>query len=129
MIEHYPTIKLLHMSCAWLSLSGFILRATWALRDSPLLRHRLARIIPISIDSVLLGSALTLAGLSGQWPQQQPWLSAKLVALLVYIGLGMVALHWGRQRAQRAVAAALAVAVFAYMLAVASTRSVLPGVA
>ena len=71
---------------------------------------------------------MTLAGLSGQWPLAQAWLSAKLLALLVYIGLGMVALHWGRTRAQQAYALGAASAVFAYMVAVAMTRSALPWV-
>jgi uncharacterized membrane protein SirB2 len=126
-IEYYAGIKLLHMSCAWLSISGFLLRAIWSLRDSPLLRHPLARKIPISIDTILLLSALTLASLSGQWPGQQSWLSAKLLALLVYILLGMVALHWGKTPSQRALASAAAVGVFAYMVAVATQRSPLPG--
>lgn len=127
MIEYYASIKLLHMSCAWLSISGFLLRTVWSLRESPLLRHPLARKIPIAVDTLLLLSALTLATLSGQWPFQQSWLSAKLVALLVYIMLGMVALHWGKTRSQRALASAAAVAAFAYLLAVATQRTPLPG--
>lgn len=127
MIEYYASIKLLHMSCAWLSISGFLLRTGWSLRESPLLRHPLARKIPIAVDTLLLLSALTLATLSAQWPFQQSWLSAKLVALLVYIMLGMFALHWGKTRSQRALASAAAVAVFAYLLAVATQRTPLPG--
>jgi uncharacterized membrane protein SirB2 len=126
LIEYYGQIKLLHMSCAWLSISGFLLRGYWSLRDSPYLRHPLARKLPITIDSLLLLSALTLATLSSQWPLQQSWLSAKLLALLLYILLGMVGLHWGRTQSQRTLALAAAVMVFAYMLAVATQRTPLP---
>jgi uncharacterized membrane protein SirB2 len=127
-IEYYPAIKLLHMSCAWLSISGFLLRGCWSLLESPLLRHPLARKIPITIDTLLLLSALAMATLSGQWPLQQGWLTAKLLALLVYILLGMVALHWGKTRAQRGLGVFAAVVVFVYILGVATQRTPLPWV-
>jgi uncharacterized membrane protein SirB2 len=114
------------MSCAWLSLCGFLLRGVWSLRESPQLRHPLARKLPIVVDSTLLLSALCLATLSSQWPVQQSWLSAKLLALIVYIILGMVALHWGRTRFQRGIGFACALLVFAYILAVATLRSPTP---
>ena len=126
MIEYYAQIKLLPMSCAWRSICGFILRGTWSLRGSAILAQPLARKIPISIDTLLLASALTLAALSDQWPLQQSWLTAKLVALLAYILLGMVALHWGKTGTQRLIAFAAAITVFAYLLAVASQRTPYP---
>ena len=61
MIECYAQIKLLHKSCAWLSISGFLLRGYWSLQESTLLRHSPARKIPISVDSLLLLSALAIA--------------------------------------------------------------------
>jgi uncharacterized membrane protein SirB2 len=114
------------MACAALSISGFLLRGYWKLAGSPLLAHRNARLLPICIDTLLLLSALTLAALSAQWPFARDWLSAKLLALLVYIMLGMVALHWGRNRRQQAAGMVAAAVIFAYMVAVAVTRSVLP---
>jgi uncharacterized membrane protein SirB2 len=128
LIEFYPWIKLLHMSCAWLSLSGFLLRGFWSLRESPQLKHPLARKLPILVDSTLLLSALCLATLSSQWPFQQAWLSAKLLGLLVYILLGMIALHWGRTRLQRGIGLAAALMVFIYLLSVATQRSPTPWV-
>ena len=52
-----------------------------------------------------------------------PWLAAKLVALLAYIGLGALALRPGRSKGARAAAWLAALAVFAYIAAVAVTRS------
>jgi uncharacterized membrane protein SirB2 len=124
--EYYPALKLVHMTCAWLSISGFILRGFWMLQGSPLLRLGLTRRLAMSIDSLLLLSALGLATLSQQWPLQQAWLSAKLAALLAYIGLGMVALHWGRNRAERGVALAAAMVTFGYIVSVATSRQVWP---
>lgn len=95
------------------------------LRDNPLLQHRLSRILPHLIDTVLLGSAIALAWLSQQYPLQQHWLSAKVLALLVYIGLGTFALKRGKTRTGRAVFCVLALVVAVYILAVAHTRNAL----
>ena len=67
-----------------------------------------------------------MAWLSQQYPFVAGWLTAKLLALVAYIGLGLVALRLGPTRAVRAVAFIAAVTAFGYMLAVAFTRSPLP---
>jgi uncharacterized membrane protein SirB2 len=61
-----------------------------------------------------------------QYPGTAPWITAKLVAVLVYIGLGMVALRFGRSRPVRAGAWVAALVVFGYIVAVAVTRNPLP---
>ena len=126
MIEYYPQIKLLHMSCAWLSIAGFGIRGLAALVDSSWLKRPIARYLPMTIDTLLLLSALTLAALSGQWPWAEAWLAAKLTALVIYILLGMVALHWGRTKTQQGLAFCAAQLSFAYIISVATTRSALP---
>lgn len=122
----YAAIKLVHLGCAALSFSLFFLRGVWLLNAPQRLQRRWVRILPHVIDSVLLGSAATLAVLSRQYPGVETWLSAKVVALLVYIALGMVALKRGRTRGIRLFAWLTAMAVFAYIVAVAHTRSAWP---
>ncbi len=122
----YALIKLVHMSCAALSFSLFFLRGVWMLRAPERLQLRWVRIAPHVIDTTLLGSAVTLAVLSRQYPGVENWLTAKVVALLVYIALGMVALRRGRTRGARTVAWLAALAVFGYIVAVARTRSAWP---
>lgn len=122
----YALIKLVHMSCAALSFSLFFLRGVWMLRAPERLQQRWVRIAPHVIDTTLLGSAVTLAVLSRQYPGVENWLTAKVVALLVYIALGMVALRRGRTRGARTVAWLAALAVFGYIVAVARTRSAWP---
>jgi uncharacterized membrane protein SirB2 len=117
----YLAVRHLHMGCAALSGSLFLLRGVWMLRASPMLQQRWVRVLPHCIDTALLASALVLVFWSGQYPFAQPWLGAKVVALLLYIGLGTVAL---KRRSAPAFAAALL--TFAYIAAVASTRQVLP---
>lgn len=122
-MEHYALIKHLHVTAATLSLAFFLLRAWWSVREVPLLQRRWVKIAPHLIDTALLGLGVTLMVLLSAWPHQQPWLAAKLIALLGYIGLGTLAIKRGRTPAVRGVAALAAVATFAYMLGAAVTHS------
>ncbi|MFZ6767923.1 SirB2 family protein [Undibacterium sp. Di26W] len=126
MLPSYLAIKHLHMTCAALSGSLFLLRGIWMWRSSSMLARRWVRILPHVIDTVLLASALTLAIWSGQYPFRQDWLTAKLLALILYIVLGTVALKRGKTPAIRAVALVAALLVFAYIVSVALTRQVFP---
>ncbi len=122
----YLLVKHVHVTCVVLSGAGFALRGAWMLTDSPLIRHRLTRIVPHIVDTLLLGSAITLVVLAGWYPTTHAWVAAKIVALVVYIVLGTVALKRGRTRAVRIVALAGALATFAYIVSVAIARNPLP---
>ena len=122
----YYALKYLHMSCAALSGGLFLLRGCWMLFQPARLQQRWVRVAPHVIDTALLASAVTLAVLSGQYPLAQGWLSAKVLALLLYIVLGTVALKRGKTRAVRATAFAAALACFGYIVAVAVSKQPLP---
>lgn len=115
--------KLIHISCAAASIAGFALRGYWMLRGNPLLGKRLTRTVPHVIDTILLGSAVYMLVLWQASPLQFSWLMAKIIALLVYIGLGMVALRYGRTRGMRLAAYAMALAVATYIVTVAYSKS------
>ena len=123
----YVALKHLHVACVVLSGLGFCLRGWWMLRESPLRQHRLTRILPHVVDSLLLGSAVTMAWISGQYPFVNAWLTAKLFGLVAYILLGMMALKRGRTMTIRARYFGLAVLAYLYIVSVALTRSPLPG--
>jgi uncharacterized membrane protein SirB2 len=116
-------LKLIHVSCAFASIVGFALRGYWMAVDNPLLQHRVAKVLPHIIDTLLLGSALTLLFVLHLSPLAQPWLSAKIIALLLYIGLGMVALRFGRSKKIKVSACLLALLSAGYMISVAYTKS------
>lgn len=122
---NYFAIKHLHMTCAALSGSLFLVRGLWMLRGSALLQQRWVRVVPHIIDTVLLGSALTMVGLSAQYPFVQNWLTAKVFALIAYIVLGAIALKRGKTKGVRTAAFVAALLVFAYIVKVAVTRQVL----
>ena len=115
-------LKLLHVSCAVLSLALFMLRGSWMLTDSPRRDARWTRIVPHLVDTVFLGSGIALALRLGQYPFVQPWLTAKVLGLIAYIILGSFALKHGRTRGRRAMAFVAALAVFAYIVGVARVR-------
>lgn len=121
----YLAIKHLHMTCAALSGVFFFIRGIWMLRDSPRLQQRWIKTAPHIIDTVLLGSALTMAVWSSQYPFVQNWLTAKLLALIAYILLGTIALKRGKTKTVRSIAFVAALAVFAYIVKVAITRQVI----
>lgn len=116
----------LHIATVLLSLTGFVMRGVWMLRGSSLLRARWVRVTPHIVDTLLLASGIGLVFTLHLYPTQQPWLVAKLVALVVYIVLGAIALKRGRTRGVRAGAWVAALAVFFYILAVAFTKQVIP---
>ena len=122
----YLALKHLHVTCVVISGLGFCLRGWWMLSGSPLLQARLTRVVPHLVDTLLLGSALIMAWLSGQYPFAQNWLTAKLIGLVAYVLCGTMALKRGKTPRQRLVFLVLALAAFAYIVSVALTRSPLP---
>jgi uncharacterized membrane protein SirB2 len=125
-LMNYLAIKHLHITCAALSGSLFLLRGLWMLHAPAMLQRRWIRIAPHLIDTLLLATALIMVVWSGQYPFVQSWLSAKVIALLLYIALGSIALKRGKTRATRLTAFIAALAVFAYIAAVALTRQAWP---
>ncbi|WP_310491411.1 SirB2 family protein [Dechloromonas sp.] len=119
----YLALKHLHVTCVVLSGLGFCLRGWWMFTESPLRQHRLTRILPHIVDTLLLGSALSMAWMSGQYPFVHGWLTAKLFGLLAYILFGMMALKRGRTLAIRVRYFGLAVLAYVFIVSVALTRN------
>ena len=119
----YLAIKTLHVGCVALSGIGFVLRGMSLMFAPRWLALRWVRILPHVIDTILLASALGLVWLSAQYPFEQAWLTAKVMALIAYIVLGSIALKRGRSMPVRLGAWFAALAVFAYIVGVALARS------
>jgi len=124
----YALLKMIHVSSVILSYSLFFLRGIWLMRDSDSLRQRWGKVLPHVIDTVLLTSAILLAIAIQQNPLQNSWLTAKVAGLLVYIGLGMVAMRFGKNRQVKITAWVAAQCVFVYIVLVAITKSPLLGI-
>lgn len=124
-MDAFP-LKHLHVTCVALSYALFFLRGVWMLRGMLAQQGRWVRIVPHMVDSVLLASAIALAVQLGISPMNAPWLMAKIVALLLYIALGAVALRRGRTQRIRLTAWLSAQAVFFYIVSVAMTHDPAP---
>lgn len=118
----YLAIKYLHITCVVLSGSGFFLRGLLMLGDSPLLQRRWLKIAPHVNDTVLLAAALVLTALTGQYPFVDAWVTAKVFGLIGYIVLGSLALKPGLGKGARMACWLAALAVFAYIVAVALSK-------
>lgn len=112
----YLALKHLHTTAAALSLLFFVIRAYWSVAESATLNKKFVRIAPHVIDSVLLVCGLAMAFTLGF---NQGWIWAKLIALVLYIGVGTMAIKRGKTPAKRAGAAVVAIAIFAYIVGVA----------
>jgi uncharacterized membrane protein SirB2 len=118
----YAAWKLLHQTTAAMSLAGFVARGLGSFVQAAWVRHRFTRIAPHVVDTLLLLSALVMAWMLRLTPSNAPWMVAKVAGLLLYIGLGMVALRPGRPLALRITAWVAALAVFGWIVSVAITK-------
>lgn len=119
----YYTVKTLHISCVVASISLFVLRGSLALSGYPWRRWRVLRWAPHAVDTVLLSSAVWLAWQLGQYPFVDAWLTAKVLALLAYIGLGSYALRLTTSKVKRPLYFAAALGCVSYIVGVALTHS------
>ncbi|MFP5418486.1 MAG: SirB2 family protein [Gammaproteobacteria bacterium] len=122
----YLALKNLHFATLAITLALFLLRGAWMMMDSPRLHARWVRIVPHVNDTLLLASGIALAVLIRQYPLVDGWLTAKLVALIVYIVLGTLALKRGKTKPQRIAAWLAALLTFGYIVAVALAHDPLP---
>lgn len=119
MIEYYLQIKHAHIGLVLASGGLFALRGTAALAG---MRWPLAvpvRYLSYTIDTALLTAALMLLVVLRLNPFATGWLGVKLLLLVAYVVLGVLALKRARTRAGRALCLAAALAAFGFMYSVA----------
>lgn len=119
----YAAVKLVHQGAVALSLTGFVVRGAASLAGAGWVRGRAARTLPHLVDTVLLVSALALAWMAGLHPGNAPWILAKVVGLVAYVTLGMVALRPGRSHGVRGTAWVAALVTALWIVSVAVSKS------
>jgi uncharacterized membrane protein SirB2 len=119
----YPVLKAVHVGTAALSLCLFAIRGGWMMYSPARLAARWVKVVPHLVDTLLLASAIALAVVIGNYPGTHAWLTAKVAGLVFYVVLGSIALKRGSTRAVRTAAFFAALGVFAYIVAVAVTKS------
>jgi len=122
MTEYYLALRSVHIACAILTITLFVLRGGLMLANSPWQQNVALRYLPHAVDTVLLTTALMLTSVIHQYPFAAGWLTTKVVLLVVYIVLGSIALKRGRTKQIRVAAFIAALATIAYLVTVARTH-------
>ena len=116
-------LKTLHMTLAYVTVAGFLLRFGLAVVGHRWRDARFTRIAPHVIDTALLTLGVVMAVRYGLSPVSG-WLGAKLLGLLGYILFGVLAMR-GRG-VLRWFGASAAIGCVAYIFAVAFSREPWP---
>ena len=120
----YEITKIVHIATAFLSISSFILRGVWMMKSSSLLQNRWVKVVPHINDTILLIAAIILVIVTAQYPGPTTWINIKIIALIIYIILGTIALKRGKTMRVRVIAFVSAVLIFVYIFDVAMSKTV-----
>jgi uncharacterized membrane protein SirB2 len=123
MIQYYAELKWLHIACVVFSGSLFALRGALMIAGTSDANHMLLRRLSYAIDTTLLVAAVMLTLIIHQYPFLQAWLTAKVLLLFVYIGLGIFALRRGKTRSTRMGCFAAALFAYGFIVSIAVTHN------
>jgi len=121
----FSVVHAIHMMVAGLALTLFVWRGwrMWQGKAATQLLWR--RILPDTIDTLLLITGITMIIQLQQYPLEQLWITAKLGAVIIYIALGFVVFR-GKGVWLPRIAWLLALLVFIYILMVAHSQMAWP---
>jgi uncharacterized membrane protein SirB2 len=119
MTEYYLALRNVHIACAILTITLFVLRGGLMLAESPWQQNVVLRYLPHVVDTVLLTTALMLTTVIQQYPFAAGWLTSKLLLLMLYIVLGSIALRRGRTKRTRVAAFIAALTTVGFLVTVA----------
>jgi uncharacterized membrane protein SirB2 len=116
---------MLHKTTVLLSIVGFFARGIGHIFDQAWVKKKPVKILPHIIDTLLLVSAFALVFVTA-FSFSDGWIIAKIVGLIAYIGLGLMAFRFAKTRTQKAIYWLLALIVVFYVVAVAVHKVVWP---
>ena len=119
---HYLQVLHLHVSCVILSGSLFVVRSLLRIANRPLANHRALRILSYAIDTTLLCAGILLTLILHEYPFRDAWLTTKVLLLMLYIGLGTMALKRASTGPGRSAALIGALATYVFIIGVALTH-------
>ncbi|MEN9905657.1 MAG: hypothetical protein RLZZ555_2222 [Pseudomonadota bacterium] len=118
----YALLRSAHLALAGLSVGLFCARGTGIVLGMTWPRLRAWRLASVGIDILLTLAGLCLWTLLQHNPLREPWLSAKLGLLAVYVVLGTCALKRARTRGSRLLYLAAALLCVFTLYSIARTR-------
>lgn len=119
MIEFYPQIKQFHIFIALLSGSLFAVRGAFALAGARWPRALPVKWLSYAIDTSLLTAAMMLLTILPWAMFANGWLITKILLIVAYVVLGVLAMRPQRTRRDRALYYAAALLAFAAIYGIA----------
>ena len=126
LMSFYAIIRIIHSSCALLSILGFAIRGYGKVSRGEVPQTFAFKVLPHIVDTILLVSAIALVIMSGQYPFVSPWVTAKVIALVVYISFGILLMRLKVEKAARGAIYAVSLLCGAYMVMVAVSKNPIP---
>ena len=100
------------------SLASFITRIGLSVFNPAILQKKIVKIVPHVIDTVLLISGITLV-IQGNWLDGEfDWILSKLILLLAYIALGVMAMRFRDYKRWLAFTGAIACYISIFVIAI-----------
>jgi len=115
----YPDLKLLHVLCAAASLLLFVGRGGVTVLMARTLKAPIWKWLPPLIDTLLLGFGVWLAVLLRLDPLHVTWLGVKLLCVIGYILLGVLAFRLRRPRWLKVGLFVSAILLFGFIVSIA----------
>lgn len=113
----YSTLKHAHAGLAYLSALLFFVRFVLLYAGAGFMKSKVIKIIPHVIDTFLLAFAIWLCVLISQYPLTDHWLTVKVLALVLLVGTGTVAI-----KRKKVWAAVVTLGLYGYAIGVAKTH-------
>jgi len=126
-MEYYSFTKTIHVMTVIISIVLFILRVRLLIVKSAALKNTIFRILPHFNDSILLFSAVSLLILGGIVPgNENPWVIAKIIAMVMYILIGFYIFKSKLNRKRTIIMFIIALTIYSYIVHTAITKSFNP---
>lgn len=119
MYEFYPEIRAVHIAAVLASVSLFALRGIGVFSGGRWPMATPVKLLSYTIDTVLLTAALMLTTIIQQYPFIDTWLTVKVLLLVLYIVMGILAFRGPFPERSRILLWAGALLVFGYIYFVA----------
>ncbi|MDP5292505.1 SirB2 family protein [Oceanimonas sp. CHS3-5] len=119
----YQLLLKAHLVLVVLGFLSFVLRTWWGVTGSARLHNALALKAHKVVTLLMLISALGLCLVIGQYPVTDAWLTEKLLLLVAYVAVAMLAFRPVAPARQRYVLAGISCGLFATMLLIAKSHT------
>ncbi len=119
------SLLMLHKAAVLVSIIGFFARGIGHIFQHNWITKKPVKIVPHIVDTLLIVSAVAVVAMTG-FSFSDPWIVAKILGLIAYIGLGLMAFRFAKTRGAKALYWLLALVVLFYLVAVAVHKQAWP---